>query len=211
MSNAKQERNRRLGEGVVAALRARHFGAQYCETAADAVREATRLIPAGASVTFGGSVTIRETGLVAALKAGDYQVFDRDEIPPAERGDFVREHYFSDVYLSSVNALTEDGVIYNMDGMGNRVASLIYGPKQVVLLVGINKIARDEAAAIARVRGTAAPTNAQRFDISTPCRKSGRCADCKSPDTICCTLTAMRACRPAGRIHVILFGEEYGF
>ncbi len=207
----KQERNRRLGESVVAALKARHFDAQYCETAKDALAAALSLIPHGASVTFGGSATIRDMGLVAALKAEDYEVFDRDDIPHEERAAFTEAHWFSDWYLSSVNALSEDGVIYNMDGAGNRVASLIYGPKQVLLMIGVNKITQDEQSAIARVRGIASPTNAQRFFIHTPCRKTGMCADCKSPDSICCTLTAMRLCRPAGRIHVILFGEEYGY
>lgn len=211
MATPKEERNRLLGESVAAALCARHFDAKYFATAEEAVKEACRLIPRGASVTFGGSMTIRDTGLVAALKAGDYRVFDRDEVAPEERAAFMREHYFSDFFLASANAISEDGVIYNMDGMGNRVASLIFGPREVLLLVGINKIAKDEASAIARVRGTAAPINAARFDISTPCRKTGRCADCKSPDSICCTLTAMRVCRPAGRIHIILFGEEYGY
>lgn len=207
----KQERNRKLGESVAAALNARHFDAQYCETADEALAAALALIPHGASVTFGGSMTIRDMGLVAALKAGDYQVFDRDDVPREERAAFTQAHWFSDWYLSSANALSEDGVIYNMDGAGNRVASLIYGPKKVLLLVSMNKIAKDEQSAIARVRGIAAPINAHRFDISTPCRKTGRCADCKSPDSICCTLTAMRLCRPARRIHVILFGEEYGY
>lgn len=207
----KQERNRKLGESVVAALTARHFDARYCETAEEAVHAALTLIPTGASVTFGGSMTIRDTGLVAALKAGKYQVYDRDEVVREERAAFMQAHWFSDWYLSSVNALSEDGVIYNMDGLGNRVASLIYGPREVLLLVGINKVAQDEESAIARVRGTAAPINAQRFDIATPCHKTGKCADCKSPDSICCTLTVTRLCRPAGRIHVILFGEEYGY
>ena len=206
-----QERNRKLGESVAAALKARYFDAQYCDTAEEALSAALALIPNGASVTFGGSMTIRDMGLVAALKAGDYQVYDRDDIPRGERAAFTETHWFSDWYLSSANALSEDGVIYNMDGTGNRVASLIYGPKQVLLLVSMNKIAKDEQSAIARVRGTASPINAHRFDIATPCRKTGRCADCKSPDCICCTLTAMRLCRPAGRIHVILFGEEYGY
>lgn len=211
MATPAEERNRRLGESVAAALCARHFDAQYCETVKEAVAAAVRLIPQGASVTFGGSMTIRDTGLVAALKEGNYRVFDRDEIPPAARTAFVHEHFFSDFFLASANAVSEDGVIYNMDGAGNRVASLIYGPREVILLVGLNKIAKDEQSAVARVRGTAAPINAQRFDITTPCRKTGRCADCKSTDSICCTMTVMRLCRPAGRIHVILFGESYGY
>ena len=211
MSAPMKERNRLLGERVARALDARHFDAQYCETAEEAIGAALRLIPEKSSVTFGGSMTIRDMGLVAALKARDYRVFDRDEVPPAERAAFVREHFFSDFYLSSANAVSEDGVNYNMDGMGNRVASLIYGPREVILMVGINKIERDGASAVARVRGTAAPINAQRFDIDTPCRKTGCCADCRAVDSICCTLTAMRVCRPKGRIHVIVFGESYGY
>lgn len=204
-------RNRKLGESVVSNLRARYFDAVYCDSAADAVRVATEMIPEGASVTFGGSMTIRDTGLVKALKEGNFQVYDRDDAPPEDRADFARAHYFSDWFLSSVNALSEEGVLYNMDGMGNRVASLIFGPKNVLLLVGINKIAKDHQAAIARVRGTAAPINAQRFDIGTPCKKTGRCADCRFPDSICCSMAIQRLCRPAGRIKIILFGEEAGF
>ena len=205
------ERNRKLGESVAANLRARFFDAAYYDTASEAVSAALSMIPEGASVTFGGSMTILDTGLVAALKAGNYQVFDRADAPLAARPDFVREHFFSDWFLSSANALSEEGVLYNMDGTGNRVASLIYGPKNVLLLIGINKIAKNHDAAIARVRGTAAPINAQRFDVATPCKKTGRCADCRFPDSICCTMTVMRLCRPAGRIKVILFGEEAGF
>lgn len=205
------ERNRKLGESVAANLRARFFEAAYYDTAAEAVAAARAMIPEGASVTFGGSMTIRDTGLVDLLKAGNYQVFDRADAPPEERADFARRHYFSDWFLASTNALSEEGVLYNMDGMGNRVASLIWGPKNVLLLVGINKIVKSHDAAIARVRGTAAPINAQRFDVGTPCKKTGRCADCRFPDSICCSMTVMRLCRPQGRIKVILFGEEAGF
>ncbi len=205
------ERNRKLGESVAANLRARYFDASYYDTAREAVAAALEMIPGGSSVTFGGSMTILDTGLVEALKEGNYRVYDRTEVPLDKRADFVREHFFSDYFLSSTNALSEEGVLYNMDGSGNRVASLIYGPKNVLMLVGVNKIVKNHDAAIARVRGTAAPINAQRFDISTPCKKTGRCADCRFPDSICCSLTVMRLCRPAGRIKVLIFGEEAGF
>ena len=197
-ASPKTERNRKLGESVAANLRARFFDAAYYDTAADAVAAAVAAIPEGSSVTFGGSMTIVDSGLVDTLKAGNYAVFDRAEVPFEERADFVREHFFSDFFLGSVNALSEEGVLYNMDGSGNRVASYIYGPKTVLLLVGINKVVKNHEAAIARVRGTAAPINAQRFDVSTPCKKTGRCADCRFPDSICCTMTVMRLCRPHG-------------
>lgn len=207
-----EERNRKLGESVVKALRARHFEAVYCESADEARAEALVRIPAGSSVFWGGSMTIRDIGLTGALKAaGDRHIYDRETVPPAERQAYLAEHYFSDFFLGSANALTEDGIILNMDGTGNRVAAMIWGPKKVILLVGINKIVKDFDAGVARVRSTAAPINAQRFDIDTPCKKTGRCADCLSESSICGTLTAMRLCRPAGRITVILFGENYGY
>ena len=207
-----EERNQKLGESVVAALRARHFEAVYCKNADEAREAALARMPAGSSVFWGGSMTIRDIGLTAALKAsGEYAVYDRETVPPAERMDFLAEHYFSDFFLASANALTEDGVILNMDGSGNRVAAMIWGPKKVILLVGINKVVKNFDAGIARVRGTAAPINAQRFDIETPCKKTGRCADCRFPDSICATFTTMRLCRPAGRITVILFGEDAGY
>ena len=207
-----EERNEKLGEGVVKALRARHFDAIYCKDADEARMEALARIPEGASVFWGGSMTIRDIGLTAALKAaGDREIYDRETVPPAARMEYLKEHYFSDFFLGSANALTEDGIILNMDGSGNRVAAMIWGPKKVILLVGMNKVVRDFEAGVARVRSTAAPINAQRFDIDTPCKKTGRCADCKSPDSLCGTLTAMRLCRPAGRITVILFGENYGY
>ncbi len=210
MHEAVKERNRKLGESVVQALHGRYFEAAYFDTAAEAVAAAAALIPAGSSVTFGGSASIWESGLVPALIPGR-QIWDRSTVPAEERTAFVQAHYFSDWYLSSTNALTEDGVLVNMDGMGNRVASLIYGPRQVLILVGINKVTRDVDSAIARVRGTAAPINAQRFPLQTPCHKTGRCADCRFPDSICASMSIMRLCRPAGRIHVFLVGETLGF
>ena len=205
------ERNRKLGESVAANLRARYFDAVYYDTAREAVAAAIEMIPGGSSITFGGSMTIHDTGLVEALKEGNFRVYDRADVAPEERAAFVEKHFFSDYFLGSVNALSEEGVLYNMDGMGNRTAAYIFGPKNVLLLVGINKVVKNHEAAISRVRGTAAPINAQRFDIGTPCKKTGRCADCRFPDSICCSMVIQRLCRPAGRIKIILFGEEAGF
>ena len=206
-----EQRNHLLGPSVVAALRKRHFDAHYFDSAALAADAALHMIPAGSSVTWGGSMTIRQIGLCDALKAAPLSVFDRDTCPPEERAAFLQAHYFSDFFLASVNALTEDGILLNMDRNGNRVASMIFGPKRVLLLVGINKVVRDIDAGIARIRGTAAPINAQRFEGNTPCRRTGTCSECLSPDSICASFTAMRLCRPAGRISVLLFGEPAGF
>ena len=211
MQRALKERYRKAGESVVSALKMRRFDAHYCYTMEEALALCAGMVPTGAEVTFGGSMTVLDSGLVDRLAAKGCQIFDRATVPAAERAKFAEEHFFADWFLGSVNAMSEDGVLYNMDGNGNRVASYIYGPKNVLLLVGMNKVVQNEAAAIARVRGLAAPTNAQRFDVDTPCKKTGRCADCRSADCICCTMTTMRLCRPAGRIHVVLVGEDYGF
>ena len=204
-------RNRLLGEKVVKALKSRFFDAYYCETQEQSVIKALSLIPEKSTVTWGGSKTIRDIGLTAAVKSGNYIAYDRDEIPQSERADFVREHFFSDVYLTSTNALTQDGILFNIDGVGNRVASMIYGPKNVIVIVGINKIVKDIDDAVSRARNTAAPINAQRFDIKTPCKATGQCADCKSPDCICSYLVATRLCNPKYKIKVIIVGDYLGF
>lgn len=209
--NPKSIRNRLLGESVVKALSDRYFDALYCESSKDAIEAVLSMIPKKSSITWGGSMTIRDTGLTECLKAGDYEVYDRDEAKPENRAEFAKKHFFSDFYLTSTNALTEDGILFNIDGMGNRVASMIYGPKNVIVVVGINKIVKNLDAAVARARSVAATTNAQRFDIDTPCKKTGKCADCKSEDSICSYMVTTRMCKPQGRIKVIIVGEELGF
>ena len=193
------------------ALLRRNFDAYAVESADEARALILSWIGKTESVTWGGSATIAEIGLVSALKEGGYLVYDRDEVSPKERADFAKEHFFSDWFLMSANAITEEGELLNLDGNGNRVASLIFGPKNVVVVAGINKITPDIETAYARVRQVAAPRNAQRFDINTPCKKTGKCADCLSPDTICASLVRTRFSRQKGRVKVILIDEEYGF
>lgn len=193
------------------ALLRRNFDAYAVESADEARALILSWIGKTESVTWGGSATIAEIGLISALKDGGYLVYDRDEVSPKERADFAKEHFFSDWFLMSANAITEEGELLNLDGNGNRVASLIFGPKNVVVVAGINKITPDIETAYARVRQVAAPRNAQRFDINTPCKKTGKCADCLSPDTICASLVRTRFSRQKGRIKVILIDEEYGF
>ena len=192
------------------ALLRRGFEAYAVSTAEEACALILAMIKKEESVTWGGSATISEIGLVAALKAGDYLVYDREDVPLAERAAFSREHFFSDWFLMSSNAITEEGELLNLDGMGNRVASLIFGPRNVIVVAGINKITPDIDAAYARVRGVAAPRNAQRFPINTPCKKTGSCADCLSPDTICSSLVRTRFSKN-NRIKVVLIDEKYGF
>ena len=155
----------------------------------------------------------RSIGLLKEVRNGKYNVLDRDTAKtPEEREMMLRQALLSDVYFMSVNGMTESGELINIDGTGNRCAAMIYGPKEVIIVAGINKIAKDFSAAMARARGEAAPINIKRFPaLKTPCQKTGVCADCLSNDSICNYFAVARRCRPAGRIKVILVGENLGF
>lgn len=210
--DAKKARIDLLGQKVVSALKERHFEAYYEPDNESAVKRALSLIPEGSSVTWGGSMTIEEIGLKAALGKGKYVVYDRDKAKnDTERGEILRKAFFADFFISSANAISENGVIYNIDRTGNRLAAICYGPKNVLIIAGINKIAGSESSALERARKTAAPINAMRFDIKTPCKETGVCMDCKSPDTICSKILTLRCADFPGRIKVIIVGEESGF
>ncbi len=211
ISSPEKIRAKKLGESVVRSLNSRFFDAYYCDNSSEAKALALSLIPDGASIGFGGSASISQIGLLDALRAGDYNLIDRDSVPPSERGALMRKALTADVFLTSTNALTEDGQLFNIDGNGNRVAAMIYGPESVIVIAGINKVVKDVDTAISRARNLAAPTNAQRFDIDTPCNKTGACADCKSTDCICAYMVTTRICRPAKKIKVIIVGENLGF
>ena len=193
------------------ALKTKGFEAFIAESREDVIRLATSLLSEGCSITWGGSKTIRDIGLTEAVKRKGYLVYDRDELPREARMAFAKEHYFSDWYFTSSNAITEDGELLNLDGIGNRVASMIWGPANVLVVAGVNKIVPTLTDAYKRVREIAAPKNAQRFDIETPCKKTGKCANCLSPDTICAQMVHLRVCKPKGRIRVILIDEELGY
>lgn len=207
----KQLRNEKLGAKVVKAMESRHFEAYYCGTKEEALKKALELIPEGSVVAWGGSVTMNEIGLSEALHSGNYQLIDRDAAPPEERRKLMRQGLLADYFISGANAVSEDGEIVNIDGMGNRVGAIVYGPDHVVIIAGMNKVAKTLEDAIKRARTIAAPINKQRFGGTTPCAKTGSCGDCKAEDCICCQMLVTRVCRPAGRIKVILVGEELGF
>ena len=211
MTQTQKERYNKLGESVAKALTARHFEAFYCPDIQSATEKLLSLIPETDTVAWGGSQTLAEIGAQNLLRARGQSLIDRDTAKtPAERDALMRQALTADTFMMSSNAITEDGQLVNMDGNGNRVAALIYGPRQVIVVAGLNKVAKDLDAAIARVRGTAAPTNAQRFPINTPCKITGTCADCKSPDCICANMVVTRVCKPHGKIKVILVGENLG-
>ena len=202
------KRNELLARKVIKGLESRNMTAFYAESKEAALAKALELIPEGSSVTMGGAMSAHEIGLVEALKSGDYNFIDREKI---DRRAAMLAAYDADVFLSSANAMTEDGVIVNIDGNANRVSAIAYGPRKVVMIVGMNKICPDLDSAMKRARNVAAPANTQRFGIDTPCSRTGACADCKSHDTICCQFLITRYSRHDGRINVILVNDSLGF
>ncbi len=212
MNENKVIRNRLLAETVIKGLKSRHMNGYYAETKEDALKMALDMIPTGSTIGWGGSMSIAEIGLKKAVLEGDYTVYDRTSAKDmAERKQIDMKVYGSDVYLTSTNAITEDGILVNLDGNSNRVSCIAYGPEKVIMIVGLNKVAKDFDAAVYRVRNEAAPINAQRFDKPTPCRTTGTCADCKSMDSICCNLLVTRLERHPDRMHVILVNDDLGF
>ena len=203
------KRNALLAQKVIRGLESRNMSGHWAASKEEALAVALSLIPEGSSVTMGGCTSAREIGLVDALKKGNYKFIDRDAFEDKRAA--MLAAYDADVFLSSANAITEDGVIVNVDGNSNRVSAIAQGPRKVVFVVGMNKVRSDLDAAFERARHVAAPINAQRFGLSTPCAKTGACADCKSPDTICCQILITRFSRHAGRIHVVLVNDALGF
>lgn len=205
-------RNGRLARRMIKSLARRNMDAYYCATVAEAVETVKGLIPEGSSVSWGGSMTLRDMGLTAALhEAGCYRLLDRDRAADREEAQEIYLQAFrADYYLSGANAISEDGVIVNIDGNGNRVAAITFGPRHVIFVIGMNKVAQNVEAALARARSTAAPINAARFDIKTPCRQDGVCHNCNSPESICNHVHFLRN-SPRRRHIVVLVGEELGY
>ncbi len=212
MDENRGKRNELLAATVIKGLESRNMKGYYAATKEEALQKALELIPRGSSVSWGGSMSIQEIGLKQAVIEGDYRVYNRDAAQtPEEKRKIELAVYDADYFLTSSNAVTQDGILVNIDGNSNRVSAIAYGPRQVLMIVGMNKICKDVDAAVYRARNEAATCNTQRFPINTPCRVTGSCADCKSPDTICCQFLTTRFSRHAGRIHVILVGENLGF
>ena len=202
-------RNEKLAKEVIKGLESRQMSGYWAADKEEALKQALALIPEGSSVTMGGAMSAHEIGLVEALKKGNYNFIDRDEADDPRAA--MLAAYDADVFLSSVNAMTQDGILINIDGNANRVSAIAQGPRKVVFIVGMNKVCDDLDGAMKRARNVAAPINAQRFEINTPCKKTGKCMDCKSPDTICCQFLITRYERHPGRVHVILVNDALGF
>ena len=192
-------------------LKSRHFDAVYCATKEDALEKALELIPEGATVGWGGATSAQQIGLMDALNAGNYHALDRDKCATAEqREQIARDCLSADVFLTGANALSMDGQMVSIDGSGNRMAAIVFGPKNVLVIAGMNKVMDTLEDAVRRARTVAAPMNQQRFGQTNPCTVTGTCANCTCETSICNQILITRNCRPAGRIKFILVGEDLG-
>ena len=211
MSDPKQKFYNKRGELLVKNLRSRHYEAYYCETKEQALEKALELIPKGSTVGWGGAMSAKQIGLLDAVNEGNYCAIDRDKAPnPEERKKAMKNCLLADVFITGANALSMDGQMVNIDGNGNRVAAIVYGPESIIVVAGMNKVMDTLDAAVIRARTIAAPMNKQRFELQTPCEVTGTCADCKSEGCICNQILITRNSKPAGRIKMILVGEDLG-
>lgn len=207
-----QENYRHLGETMIKKFNRRNIEAVYCDTAEDARRAVLEMIPEGASVTFGGSVTLDECGIMDAVKTGSYDFIDRTQaVTPEEKRAMFQRQAGADYFLMSTNAFTADGELVNIDGNGNRVSLLIHGPEHVIVVTGMNKLTGNTDEAIRRTQNIASPPNCVRLNCKTPCAATGLCGDCHGEGTICCQVVITRHSRHAGRITVVMVGESLGF
>ena len=212
MKSPKAVQYEKKAQVLIKNLQSRHFDAFYCETKEQALQKALSFMPEGSSVGWGGATSAVQIGLLDAVRCGNYVAFDRESAASAEeRTKIIRECFGADFFITGANALSLDGQMVNVDGSGNRVSAIIYGPETVLVIAGMNKVCEDIDSAMVRARTVAAPINQQRFLGHTPCSVTGVCGDCKSEQCICNQIVITRHCRPAGRIKFILVGEDLGF
>ena len=212
MEKAMVDYFNKRGEILVKNLQKRHFEAYYCPTKEEALKQVMALLPEGSSVGWGGAISAAQVGVQAAVHGGNYRVIDRDSVSdPAEKNRLMRECFQADYFITGANALSLDGQMVNIDGNGNRVGMIVYGPKHIIVVAGMNKVCATLEDAVKRARTIAAPMNQQRFGLPNPCTCTGVCGDCLSETSICNQILITRNCKPAGRIKFVLVGEELGF
>lgn len=210
--NPKEMHYETLAKTVISNLEKRRMEGYYCATAKEAVELALSMVPSGTTVAHGGSMTLEDSGMIDALRKADIHFLDRATCKtPEDNKKMFHDSLNADFYFMSTNAITVNGELVNIDGNGNRVAALIYGPEHVILLVGMNKIAANVDEAVSRIHTIATPMNCQRLNKKTPCTATGVCADCLSPDCICNQVVITRRSGLLGRIKVILIREELGY
>ena len=208
----KEIANQNLANTIIKNMAKNNMEGYYCATSAEAVEKALSLMPEGASVTWGGSMTLTECGLMDALKTANYEIIDRDTAKtPEESRVMYSKQVLADYFLMSTNAITIDGELVNIDGRSNRVSCLCWGPQNVIIIAGMNKVVPDVESAIKRVRNMAAPANCVRLNKNTPCAQTGKCGDCYSQESICSQVLITRRSSAPNRIKVILVGEELGY
>ena len=197
-------------EKTIENLKKNRMEAYYAPTKAEVVSLVDQLCRPGETVAAGGSMTLFEAGVIDHLNSGKYHHLDR-YAKNADVQRVMREAFFADTYFTSTNALTEEGELYNVDGNGNRVAAMLFGPKQVSVVAGYNKIVADGEEAVRRVEKVAAPANAVRLGLPAPCATVGECVHCRSDGRICCDYVRMGMQRTPGRVKVIIVGETLGY
>lgn len=208
----KEIANQNLANTIIKNLAKRNSEGYYCATSAEAVEKALSLMPEGSSITWGGSMSVIECGLMDAIKNGKYELIDRDTAKtPQEVREMYARQVMADYYLMSTNAITIDGELVNIDGRANRVSCLCWGPQNVIIIAGMNKVVSSVEDAFNRVRNFAAPPNTVRLGKNTPCAQTGKCGDCYSPECICSQFVITRRSSTPNRIKVILVGEELGY
>jgi hypothetical protein len=206
--------NEKVADKVIKNLEKRRMAASYAATSAEAKDEVLEMIPQGASVFRCGSMTAGNMGLWEAIaELPGVNLIDpyRPELSREEGLELRRQGMIADVMVAGTNAITLDGRLVNLDGMGNRVAAMAFGPKKVILVVGMNKVAPDLDTAIARVKHYAAPVNNIRYSLKNPCVETGLCSDCRTPQRICNIWSTIEGQMIEGRIHVKLVGEYLGY
>lgn len=207
------KRNQLRAQQLIQALKQRNMEASYAATKEEALEQALAWVPEGSCIGWGGSVSIDAIGLKDAVRQGNYRVIDRDTAANAEEKEAMYRRILADCdyFLTSTNAISQDGVLVNIDGTANRLAAMCYGPRHVLYIVGMNKVVATAEDALHRARNEAAPINAMRFGLKTPCSKTGCCYDCKSPDTVCCQILFTRFNHTPGRVKVILVDDSLGY
>lgn len=200
-------------ERVINALDKNNMNGYFVKNREELIEKIKELTGEGETVTCGGSMTLFETGVIDHLRCGRYSFLDRyaDGLTPDQVTEIYKKAFFADSYFVSTNALTEDGELYNVDGNGNRVAAMLYGPDKVIVICGANKIVKNVEEAIERNKRVSAPANAVRLNRKTPCAKVGYCMNCNSPERICNEYVLIRKQKSKGRMHVIILNEELGY
>ncbi|SCK02019.1 Uncharacterised ACR%2C YkgG family COG1556 [uncultured Clostridium sp.] len=198
---------------TIASLEKNNMNGYIVSNKEELIKKIISLTNEGEKVSCGGSMSLAETGVMDLLRSGRYDFLDRakEGLSGEDIDRIYRECFFADTYFSSSNAITEEGELYNVDGNGNRVAALLFGPKKVIIVSGVNKIVKNLDEAIKRNREIAAPANAKRLNKSTPCTKIGYCMDCKSPEKICREYTVIKSQKDKNRIHVIFLNDNIGY